>query len=266
MLTVILLLAASIAMPQVQPSIPAVKNGDITKHTGNKKAEDRQKQTPIDSPQIVCNDCPVKAQPSSEVDKEKPYDPTQDTLYRFYLISTIVGVLIALGGICILLRQNRQIRTQTEHLEKQIAIQQRSSRQWVNVIEWRHERSSSRQDTLELFYRIENPTPIPLRLDMVMSKTNGSNGGSGLVTFLVPDNPFPCDLSVILNPEQLLHFHKGDLVLNVEISVFFTDAFDNQWNQIFQRILVCGPHTTKPYVRQSRTRMRRSGPNDPQED
>lgn len=32
------------------------------------------------------------------------------------------------------------------------------------------------------------------------------------------------------------------MVLEVEVSVFFTDAFDNQWNQIFQRILVCRKH------------------------
>jgi hypothetical protein len=197
---------------------------------------------------------------------ENPYDPTKDVLYRAYLLFTIIGVLIALGGIGVLWWQTGQIRTQTEHLQKQISIQQRSSRQWVNVTDWHQQAVVARPNTIEIAFQIKNPTSIPLRLDIVMSKASGQSNDSGLVTFLAPDNPFPHELYVTLTTEQLTHYEQGKLVLDTEISVFFTDAFDNQWNQTFQRILVCGRYENYIYVRESRTRMHRSGPNGPRED
>ena len=186
---------------------------------------------------------------------EHAYDPAKDMLYRAYLLFTIIGVLIALGGIGFLWRQNR-------HLERQIGIQQRSSRQWVNVTDWQQQTVSDRPNTIEIDFQVKNPTSIPLRLDMVMSKTSGQSNDSGVVTFLAPDNPFPRELYVTLNTEQLTLYEQSKLVLDTEVSVFFTDAFDNQWNQIFQRILVCGRYENYIYVRESRTQMHRSGPND----
>ncbi len=266
MLTAILLLAASIAMPQAQPSVPAVKNGNVAEDASKKKAEERQEQRPVKSPKTSCEDCPTQAQPSGEPNKEEPYNPAKDTLYRAYLIATIGGVLIALAGIGFIWWQTKQIKRQTEHLESQINIQQRSSRQWVNIAEWQQHLADGMANTVQVSFQIENPTRIPLRLDAVMYKAGGSHGNSGLVTFLPPDNPFPHQLHVILNKEQMTLYESSGLVLETEVSVFFTDAFDNQWNQIFERILVCGRHNNSLYVRESRTRMRRSGPNDPHED
>jgi len=135
----------------------------------------------------------------------------------------------------------------------------------MNIAEWRQHPADGMTNTIEVSFQIENPTPIPLRLDAVMYKAGGSHGSSGLVTFLPPDNPFPHQLHVILNKEQMAFYESSRLVLETEVSVSFTDAFDNQWNQIFERILVCGRQNNYLYVRESRTRMRRSGPNDPQE-
>jgi hypothetical protein len=266
MLTTMLLLAACIAMPQVQPSIPAIKNGNIAEHGSSKKTEERQKQNPVESPKILCNGCSVQTQPSTETDKENSYNPQRDALYRAYLIATIIGVLIALAGIGFIWRQNKHIQRQTGHLESQITIQQRSSRQWVNISGWQQHLADGMANTIEVSFQIENPTPIPLRLDGVMYKANGTNGASGLVTFLPPENPFPHQLHVILNKEQTALYEKAKLVLETEVSVFFTDAFDNQWNQVFERILVCGHHNNQLYVRESRTRMHRSGPNDSHEE
>src|SRR5947208_13233689 len=88
---------------------------------------------------------------------ETPYDPTKDMLYRAYLLFTIIGVVIALGGIGVLWWQTGQIRTQTEHLEKQISIQQRSSRQWVNVTDCQQQAVIGRPNTIEIAFKIKNP-------------------------------------------------------------------------------------------------------------
>ncbi len=136
----------------------------------------------------------------------------------------------------------------------------------MNVTDWQQQAVIGRPNTIEIAFKIKNPTSIPLRLDMVMSKANGESNDSGLVTFLAPDNPFPHELYVALTKEQLAPYEQSKLVLEAEVSVFFTDAFGNQWNQIFQRILVCGRHDGYIHVRESRTRMHRSGPGDPLED
>jgi len=158
------------------------------------------------------------------------------------------------------------MRRQTSYLEGQIGIQQRSSRQWVNIIQWHQHTVGGGSDRIEIAFQIENPTTNPLRLDVITSKASGQSNDSGLATFLAPFNPFQSELYVSLDSQMMSHYQQGDLVLEVEVSVFFTDAFDNQCNQIFKRILVCGQQNNTLLVRESHTRMRRSGPNDPPED
>ena len=81
---------------------------------------------------------------------------------------------------------------------------------------------------------------------MIICKALGQSQSSGLVTFLVPDNPFPHQFNIRLSTEQMALYGNAQegSVLSVEISVFFTDAFNNQWNQIFERMMVCEEQTT----------------------
>jgi len=264
---VLLSIAPLISTASVDQQKPdsGIKNGAIQAGGSRKQGHSNEKQAPEKTADVICNGCSIQ-EPATQTEKQDTYDPKKDALYRAYLWFTIGGVLIALGGIGVLLRQNGQIRTQTEHLERQITIQQRSSRQWVNISGWRQHPVTDRPDTIEISFQIENPTPVALHLDFVMCRAGGQSNDSGLATFLAPNNPFPHQLYVRLDNEQMGHYRQGDLVLETEVSVFFTDAFDNQWNQIFQRILVCGQGNNALYVRESRTRMRRSGPNDPHED
>ena len=161
MLIATLLLATSIAIPQPQPSVPAIKKGNVAEHTSEQKTGERQKQNPVEPRNVPCNCGPVQTQPSAETNEENPYNPTKDTLYRAYLIATIIGVVIALGGISVLFWQTRHIRTQSEHVAKQIDIQQRSSRQWMNVNQWEHQLADGLPNTIQIHFQIENPTPIP---------------------------------------------------------------------------------------------------------
>jgi hypothetical protein len=266
-MVVLLLIAPLVSAASVDQQKPdsGIKKGAVQTDSSDKQERANEKHAPEKAADTICNGCSIQ-EPAGQTQKQDTYNPKQDTLYRAYLWFTIIGVLIALGGIGVLLRQNRQISRQTEHLERQIEIQQRSSRQWLNVLEWRQHLAEEMPNNIGIYFQIENPTDIPLRLDAVMSGALGQQLDSGLVTFLAPDNPFPMEFFVRLNAEQMALYEGNGLVLEVEVSVFFTDAFDNQWNQIFQRMLLCRRQNNYLYVRESRTRMRRSGPNDPHED
>ena len=137
----------------------------------------------------------------------------------------------------------------------------------MNVNQWEHQLADGLPNTIQIHFQIENPTPIPLHLDMILCKACQSLSFRAC-TFLVPDNPFPHQFNIRLSTEQMALYGNAQegLVLSVEISVFFTDAFNNQWNQIFERMMVCRRVDNYLYVRESQTRMRRSSPNDPHED
>jgi hypothetical protein len=196
--------------------------------------------------------------PTEEADKQNTYSAVTDALYKLYLIATIVGVVVALVGLRFVYRQNKNI-------EQQLGIQKRSSRQWVIIGNWRQDWSSRLGvNVLELSFDITNPTPIPLRLDLVASKMNGDFNDERLATFLVPQNPHSCNFIVTLNEPQADLYRTKGWSSNAEVSVYFTDAFDNQWCQTLQCLMFLAA-LQEIVTCEHRTTMRRSSPDKPEE-
>src|SRR5882762_179335 len=115
---VMLLIAPLFPAASVDQQKPdaGIKKGAVQADGSRKQGHSNEKQAPEKAADAICNGCSIQ-EPATQTQKQDAYNPKEDTLYRAYLWFTIGGVLIALGGIGVLFRQNGQIRTQTAHLE-----------------------------------------------------------------------------------------------------------------------------------------------------
>jgi hypothetical protein len=158
------------------------------------------------------------------------YDPRHDTLYRAYLLFTIIGVLVALGGVWV-------IRRQTNHLQSQLELQAVGLRQWVNTRQWRTN-VSYEKSRLDIEFEIVNPTPAPIVLLFVTVTTAGGKSestGFPENAMLIPDNPYRMNIAVDRTPEQRHNYTApSGLVLGIEDSISYTDALQQKWEQRFR--------------------------------
>lgn len=250
----------SVTSSDQQKPDSSIKPGAVQEHTSRNQQspeEIQAREKPKQATEGSHYESPMQV-PPGQAEKQETYDPRKDTLYRAYLWATICGVVVALCVLGFIARQNWHIQRQTASLERQLNIQQRSSRQWLNILDWRQHDAKGNM-TFGIYFKIENPTKVPLHLDHVKCSVRGQREHSMLGTFLAPDNPFPHEFYVSLDITEWTSYSIGSgVVLEVEVSVFFTDAFDNHWNQIFQRTLFCQGHDNTLHVRESRTIMRRS--------
>src|SRR5262249_27480991 len=102
-----------------------------------------------------------------------------------------------------------------------------------------------------------NPTSLPLFLDCVTTTADSTGSTTPISTFLVPNHPYDLQIIPILNAENRGRYDEKGLVLNVEVSVFFTDWFENKWKQRFTALIWCARTDNYLEVQESRTTMRR---------
>jgi hypothetical protein len=170
----------------------------------------------------------------------------------------VLLVFIGICGVWAALRTLKDVGRQSDYLEKQTHIQQTAARQWVRVGNWRQHRVDSKDVMVAFDFEVTNPTTAPLFVDLLMFKANGHMETTGLSSYLVPNTPFPWQFVVGLNQEEATKFLNTGAVLNVEVSVFFRDAFDNKWEQTTESIFQCRHHNNFLDIVEGRTKIRSS--------
>jgi hypothetical protein len=103
---VLVVLVLLLATPyQTQPHIstkqPAIQKGDA-----QSEAADKQQQSPnvsIDE----CNGCFEVEKPHTKAEKKDTYNAREDTLYRAYLLFTVLGVFGGLFGLRVIYKQSK---------------------------------------------------------------------------------------------------------------------------------------------------------------
>lgn len=72
-------------------------------------------------------------QPDSESEKGKPYNPKQDTLYRWYLQATIAGAAVGLLGLWFLYRQSKATAKSADAALQNANAVINAERAWISV-------------------------------------------------------------------------------------------------------------------------------------
>jgi len=178
--------------------------------------------------------------PIGRENEEQPYDAAKDSLYRSYLKATIIGTLVALGGLCILWRQSL-------HLQSQIRLQERAQRQWVNTSQWKviatGQELSPGRPIVEVGFTLSNETRAPITLALVTFNSEGHpahTGDQGFPenTMLLPGNPFRPSLRITLTREDAFDYIHEGLLLKISGVIVYTDALEETWRQSFRIFLV----------------------------
>src|SRR4029077_19039074 len=138
----LLLFATGMDKPEACAEQASFEKGSTQTNTGN-----TQHKPPEMRIAILAED-----QPNTQTKEANAYNAAEDTLYRWYLRATIAGVAVALVGLSVLRKQNR-------NLASQIKIQSLALRQWIDTKHWKaripdHERPT----TMEIVVDIVNPT------------------------------------------------------------------------------------------------------------
>ena len=208
-----------------------------------------------------------------------------DHLYVIFTGCLVVigglGVFFALRTLKVIQRQALSTRRQTIHLRhsvaaarrnakaakisaefmvRQVKLQEAGMRQWVNLEKWTTGSSPIRpKNELVVEFQIVNPTQVPLTLDAVLNKIGGGQSNDqGITGLLAPGNPYIVTLPMRLSDEQMAAFDQANLVLTVRCDILFTDAMERKWQQIFGRMMVCGPRSI--WVSDIENKLRSSEP------
>ena len=170
-----------------------------------------------------------------------PYDPLKDCLYRWYLRATIIGVVGAFIGIAVIYHQTRETARAARAAEASVKLQEAAKRQWLNLDNWNVQGEIDVPNyRLRIWFQIANPTQVPLTLHFVLTKIESERLDDGEVSLLTPGNPRSIGIMIPATKDQMDRFTRSTLVLDLEISVLFADAFGKHWEQIFGRRLMCG--------------------------
>ena len=169
----------------------------------------------------------------------------------------------AVATLAAIIYQSREMADATKAMRESTRLQAVGFRQWVTLSDWTCHVDDANLSRLNISFKIINSTKIPLDLDIVCTTLGGGERqDQGAVSWLVPDNPFTADITKILTADESKQLEASRLVVPVECSVFYTDALGRQWEQIFNRILVCRGNYV--YVHEQRNRVRDSSPQQKQ--
>jgi hypothetical protein len=174
------------------------------------------------------------------------YDAGHDSLYRWYLRATIIGVGVALLGIGAIYGQTRATAKAAKATEASVKLQAIALRQWMNLQHWEvwMEKKTS---TMRIRFALVNPTTLPLEVNsisitaVILRLTNkaGCSDTSDELEVLPPNNPLILDASVPLSEEQVSELialeDKLAIDIFVKCAVTFTDSSSRGWYQTFER-------------------------------
>jgi uncharacterized protein (UPF0333 family) len=187
-------------------------------------------------------------QPQTKDETANLYDAGKDCLYRLYLLATIAGVLVALGGIYAIWKQTEATAQATDAAarsakaaEDSVKLQQSAQRQWVNLEKWNVSKVNTSRTLLAITFEIVNPTKVPLTLHYVITKTADRKTNTSIpASLLTPQNPRVSGAAYDVTEKQMDLFDQSKLVFQIECVVLFADAFGKHWEQIFGRLLQGG--------------------------
>jgi hypothetical protein len=278
---VVLLSFASIQQqtdPHVRPKEPGIQERNTETKTDSKQQEVNGHLSvtiqKCDHCTIIekCVGCSDVEKPYAQCQQPDAYNARHDTLYRVYLWFTIIGVLVALGGVLAIYRQTNATTKAAEATqvsaaaalrsakatERNVKLQENTQRQWLNLEEWHVYRLQPNRP-LEIAFQIANNTSLPLTLHDVITTVNGNQVESerAPITMISPDNPFMHSIPVPLNKEQEELYARDALHLNILCTVLFADSNAIHWEQRFGKQLLCSH--TKSVVTDTENTLRESG-------
>jgi hypothetical protein len=228
----ILLFAASVDKPQV-----LAQESSIQERTGQSSAQYSQ-QEPFQA-YVLGSFLPEAAVRADE--QNQPYNAANDSLYRWYLRATIVGVFVALGGLGMLWIQSR-------HLQSQIRLQERGQRQWVNTSDWKAGLTTDSNGNFfaTISCAISNVTHAPITLILIRLASENHKGistdeGFPQNTLLLPNNPIRHNCLAPLTEDEIDAFTHLGLLFKLSGMIVYTDALEDTWTQSFRLTLVASP-------------------------
>jgi hypothetical protein len=169
-------------------------------------------------------------------------EPTSGWTIAYVFITAVLGLLGA-GTLWVLIYQ-------TTTLGKQVRLQERGQRQWVNTSEWQagftDMWSPDHRPVLEITFKVSNITKAPITINIIRAASQqhepiGGDSGWAKNTMLLPDNPFRHSFWVALTKEEHSNYTRDGVLLNIVGNVVYTDALEEMWSQSFQLTLVACP-------------------------
>jgi hypothetical protein len=214
-------------------------------------------------------------QPPAQAEHANTYDASRDCLYRLYLVSTIVGVFVALGGIYTIYQQTEATRKAAEATAKSakatedsVRLLESSLRQWLNIGHWEIwlEENTNR---LRIRFHVINPTRLPVDLERLELEIQIMSAGAekeerAISEVLPPDNPYIVDTVTEFGDKWIGVLKTSHLVIvSIKCIAFFMDAKRQRWEQVFERYLLVTdavvsnkPHEMiAPHVREIRNNL-----------
>jgi hypothetical protein len=221
-------------------------NAQETQRAKNKTQVEQPQASSVPEPAV--QQIPSQ-KPDAQTKQPDPYDPRNDCLYRLYLVFTIVGVCVALGGVYAIYKQTKATAQaakatarSAEAAERSVTLQEIAQKQWVNLEEWQvdHYNKEVVGHDLEISFQIANHTKVPLTLHAaLMTIDAGERKDVGQVTLIAPGNPFVTSDGIVMNAEQKSLWNRQALGFKIEVTVLFSDSHGIHWQQDFGRMLFC---------------------------
>jgi hypothetical protein len=191
---------------------------------------------------------PAVHKPNTQTEQAKTYDAGKDCLYRLYLLATIAGVCVALGGIYAIYKQTeataiaaKETARAAKAAEDSVTLQELALKQWVNIGHW-HASFDKKRSWLKITFHVINPTKMPLTLHAILCMVAGHEAQRQDVgiaeDILAPDNPYVVEISFPLHEQQVERLINSEPVtVGLDCSVMFADSRNEHWHQRFNRIV-----------------------------
>jgi hypothetical protein len=161
-----------------------------------------------------------------------------------YVICTVVLSGLGLATLVVLIFQIKELR-------KQVRLQERGLRQWVNTSHWEAgltgRMSANGERVLEISFRVSNVTRAPITLKLVRAESeehrDSLETGNAFPenTMLLPISPYRHSFRISLTDEEYSNYVEKGIMLPITGMIFYTDALGDAWTQRFQLLLATSP-------------------------
>jgi hypothetical protein len=224
----------------VSSSALAEKTNPQKRNTGSQASE--SKQNPAKPPNAAigeCFNCFDIQTPHAETEKHDAYDARTDSLYRWYLRATIIGVCGGLIGLVFLILQTIATHTAADAAKKSAEALIKSERAWINVEVNTSEKLTEVRlpPTLDQFWiwpRIKNYGKTPARITRIVIRPH-------LLPAAIPNLPQHIPPQLPPEPEyasELTADSEAEIMVppQVEISPFPAGIDVSDFERIKQRV------------------------------
>jgi hypothetical protein len=249
----VLIISGSLhANPQV-PENAGIQAKGSPNHKNQASSETQQRRTDP-APDSVDSSQARKSTPDQ--DKQNGQRDSDDRAYRVniesqptsgwtiaYVFITAVLGLLGGGTLWVLIYQ-------TATLRKQIRLQERGLRQWVNTSDWKasltDDVTSEGGRFVSVSCGISNITRAPITLVLISLASEDRPGiradeGFPANTLLLPDNPLRHNVWIPLTAAQHDAYTEIGCLLEISGVVLYIDALEDTWKQGFRLTLAVSP-------------------------